>query len=30
VDVDSFDGQDVDRLLSAADPIVKSFSFAKP
>ena len=30
VDIDSFDGQDVDRLLSAADPLVKSFSFAKP
>jgi len=30
VDVDSFDGQNVDGLLSSADPIVKSFSFAKP
>jgi len=30
VDIDSFDGQNVDGLLSAADPIVKSFSFAKP
>lgn len=30
VDIDSFDGQNVDGLLAAADPIVKSFSFAKP
>ena len=30
VDIDSFDGQNVNELLSAADPIVKSFSFAKP
>ena len=30
VDIDSFDGQNVNELLSAADPIVKSFSFANP
>lgn len=30
VDIDSFDGQNMDGLLSAADPIIKSFSFAKP
>jgi len=30
VDIDSFDGQNVDGLLAAADPILKSLSFAKP
>ncbi len=30
VDVDAFDGTVIDDLLAAADPIVKSFTFAKP
>ena len=30
VDVDAFDGSVIDDLLAAADPIVKSFTFAKP
>jgi hypothetical protein len=30
VDVDAFDGRVMGQLLAAADPIVKSFSFAKP
>jgi len=28
--VDAFDGSVIDDLLAAADPIVKSFTFAKP
>ncbi len=30
VDVDDFDGSVIDSLLAAADPILKSFTFAKP
>ena len=30
VDVDAFDGRVMNDLLAAADPIIKSFSFAKP